>query len=161
MNRARFIQHRFKLCAIIAGLLLTGGLMIWQHGKSVTPTASPTQTQPISESQFSSPKIEPTHDNKTTVDNSWPCWGGALVSAFEDGNGFFDRKRAEQFQNAIAANEQKYVIDLRARALLPTRAPKSKAFLENTPAKPSLICSSKAPSTNRSVRCSRRPASPC
>jgi PKD repeat protein len=46
-------------------------------------------------------------------------WGGALSSARDDGQGFFDRGQAHAFIDWVSPAEKKYVIDLRARALLP------------------------------------------
>ena len=51
---------------------------------------------------------------------SWPQWGGALNSANEDGNGFFDCDKRRQFIALAIPSVKKYIIELNSRAFLPS-----------------------------------------
>lgn len=52
-------------------------------------------------------------------ESDWSVWGGALNSAAQNGDGFFDRNRSDRFVAGFPQAEQKYVIHLVSRAFLP------------------------------------------
>ena len=109
-------QKFFRPWTIVLVVLLgLTGAVLWTHN-SRPEQRSTTAALRVLGSQQAAHVAE---RNVPPADSLWPRWGGAVNSAEHGGSGFFDRKKAREFSASFAAADQKYIIDLNARALLP------------------------------------------
>jgi len=108
----KFFRPWTTVLVVLFGL---AGAALLTHGSRPT---QPSTTIVLHES--ASPQAAPHLESKSPpADSHWPRWGGAVNSADRDGAGFFDRKKARAFSASFAVAEQKFIIDLNARAFLP------------------------------------------
>jgi len=98
------MTKKLRLLIVILPLLLVLVSVLGWRGAQRTPVSVP---------------VAPIKKDKPTLTVRNFNWGNAENSAAQDGTGFFDRERRQQFAARVAPQDKPFVIELLSRAVLP------------------------------------------